>query len=1319
MLTFKVGTLARQLCVHRNTITNWIKKGKFPAKSTAAKRYTITKKGFIRFCEKEDIPHDVVMSIIEGSREETHGTKAASLSGPEGMARLVKEEPPARDIFTKKSSPVSRVVGAAMVVGGGIGGIQAALDLVHGGYFVYLIEKTAGIGGTMAQLDKIFPTNDCASCLLLPGQVKCGGHQNVQLITLAEVQSVQGQAGDFAISIKKYPRYIDTEKCIACGMCVEKCPISVPDPFNCHIRKRKAVYIKYDQSVPQKYAIDDASCLYFTHGKCRACEKFCPTGAVDFDQVEETVTLHVGAVVLAPGFKPFDPSPHGTYGYGEIKDVVTSLEYERLLAVNGPCQGNLVRPSDRTNPRKIAWLQCVGSRNQNNCGNSYCSSICCMVAVKQALVSQEIFQDHRVDRTIFFLDLRSHGKESERFFERAKNDNVRFVRAFPHTMEPGAYGSGVAMRFIDEEGVMHHETFDMAVLSIGFESPRDVMSLARIFDIELDEHQFAATSCFKPLESSTKGVYAIGAFQTPKSIARSVTQASAAAAAVATLLMEARDSLTNSAVYPMERNISGEIPMVGVFICSCGNNIAGVVDVEAVADYAAHLPHVVCVENNLFSCSVDAQKGIKKKIEKFKLNRIVIASCTPRTHEPLFQTTLKSAGLNGFMLEVANIRNHNAWVHKNQKDAATRKAKDQVRMAVARVIHHYPLLPERKQVVQRVLVVGGGMVGMTCALTLAHLGVQTILIERWAHLGGNALSLGTCSKDQPVSSMLEELIVGVLNHPNVRIYRNATLVSVSGSVGDFHGDICVDGKKEKIDFGAAVMAVGAKEAVPREYLYGKVPRVMTQLEFGHRVLADLTTVRRARNIVFIQCVGSREPKRPYCSRVCCIHSVKVAIHLKKININIKVYVLYRDMRTYGEWEAYYTEARELGVMFIRYEVDQKPLVTQTGENITVLLSDPILRRPVKINADYLVLASGVVAHGNKNPADLFKFDVNPDGFFNGAHPKLRPVDLSVAGLFLAGLCNYPKPMDESIEEAQAAAYRAFALLSQREIVSEAVKAFVTKHCHECGLCVDVCPFNAISMGRSTTSKIPSLASAHSSTQNVEADGEKNSLFFNSPGTDQGMSEYAMDGRVIIDAALCQGCGICAATCPNQGVMVHGFTQKQLQAQILSVFHDPIKGNGGEGSCFSCEKGASSPFEPVIIGFLCNWCSYAGADLAGVARLQYPAGFRPIRVMCSGMIHPNYIMEAFAQGADGVMVMGCHPGECHYLQGNEKAAARAGVLSIVLPGHGIDPRRFELHWISSAEAAIFANMVTAFTLKLKALGPQEQPDEKLPPDSSHG
>ena len=1099
MLIFKVGTLSALLGVHRNTVTNWIRKGRLKARPAKARQYSIPAKYFDAFCREERISNETREKVIQHFSKEK-GQRAKS---------------PAPGTKRYKGR-----IGAVMVVGGGIAGIQASMELADAGFLVYLVEKTAGIGGTMAQLDKTFPTNDCSSCIILPKLVECGRHRNIKLLTLSEVSRVSGGAGHFKIRVKTRPRFVDTGKCIACGICSARCPINVPDAFNFGVGKKKAVYIKYDQSVPHKYAIDPDACIYFTLGKCRACEKFCPTGAIDFNQKEQTATISVGAAVLSPGFKPFSPRSHPHLGYAHIPDVVTSLEFERLLSVSGPNKGVLVRPSDRTPPKKIAWIQCVGSRNLNGCGNSYCSNICCMAAVKQSRVAIEHTTGRSMERTIFFMDLRSHGKESERYFEAAKDEGVRFVRALPHTMEPGRDGTGVRMRYVDEQGKVVQAAFDMAVLSIGLESPEDARRLADLFGIELDPNEFAAATCFEPVESSRRGIYVIGAFQTPKSIPRSVVQASAAAAGVSGLLIKKKGTKVRKKGFPRERHIHGKAPLVGVFVCSCGVNIAGTVDVDQVVAYAARLPHVAYVENNLFSCSVDAQESIIQKIYEFGLNRVVIAACTPRTHEHMFQETLRKARLNGFMLEMANIRNQNSWVHQQDAASATQKAKDQVRMAVAKVAHNYPLRQDRINVVKRALIVGGGTVGMVSALTLAGLGIESILVEKGGVLGGNALRLDTCFKGRPVRPMLADLVRRVNKNKKIRVMTRTTLESVKGSVGNFRGAVKSGRKSIYIEFGAAVMATGAREAVPQEYLYGSHQRVMTQLEFDDAVLHRPGQPDKTGTYVFIQCVGSREPQRPYCSRICCIHSVRAAIALKEKDSTNRVTILYRDMRTYGEWETHYKTARDLGVVFIRYSVDQKPEVTAPSGELTLRTTDPILMEPVTIRPDYLVLSSGVVANGNKCLADLFKFSMNRDGFFSGAHPKLKPVDLSVAGLFLAGVCNYPKPLDESIEQAKAAAHRAFVLLSQNEIKSEAIKSFITDQCDGCALCIDVCPFRALSV--------------------ETPDGE-------------GRQQV----RIKTDPALCQGCGLCAATCHKDGIMVHGFTKPQLMAQVRAAVNgDP-------------------------------------------------------------------------------------------------------------------------------------------------------------------
>ncbi len=932
----------------------------------------------------------------------------------------------------------------------------------------------------------------------------------MELLTLSEIVDVQGDPGNFTIRIRKKPRYVDTDKCIACGLCAEKCPKKVDDEFNADMGKRKAIYIKYGQSVPLKYAIDPDNCIYLTRGKCRACEKFCPTGAINFDDKEEIVSINVGAVILAPGFKPFDPSGLDSYGYKVIPDVVTSLEYERMLSAGGPFQGHLVRPSDHTEPKKIAWIQCIGSRNTNQCKNGYCSNVCCMYAIKQAMVTSEHLKGEGAEQSIFYMDIRSHGKEFERYYEGARESGVQFVQARPHTINPGKNNNGVVMRYTDTQGRQIVEEFDLAVLSIGLEAPEDARELAEKFNIRLNSYGFAATDDFSPVSTSKKGIFVTGAFQAPKDIPQSVTEASTAAAEVSRLLCASRGTLTKTKTYPPENDVKDQIPSIGVFICSCGINIANTVDVHALAEYAKELPYVSFVDNNLFTCSADTQATIAEKIREHNLNRIVIAACTPRTHEPLFQDTLKEASLNGYLVEMVNIRNQNSWVHQKEPEKATQKAKDQVWMAVARVAKNYPLEQLKVDVVRKVLVIGGGLAGMNAALALADQGYPCVLMEKNDRLGGNAWFLNRTYKGENIRPVLEKIIERVESHEKIEVIKKATLLSVDGSVGNFTSEIDAGGRKISVKYGAAVVAVGAKESRPEEYMYGKDDRIMTHLEFDGAIRDREDEIKNAKSAVFIQCVGSREKDRPYCSRVCCTHAVESAIYLKTANPDMNVYILYRDMRTYGDREDLYKKARELGVLFIRFNRNEKPKVSIQDNEIYVEVYEPVVQLPVKLYADMLILAAAIEPNNNDKLVELYKCGVNQDGFLNEAHPKLRPVDMPVDGLFVAGMCNYPKPVDESVAQALAAASRAGVILAKEKMELDAIKSVVTEKCDGCALCVDVCPYNAIKLVQ---------------------DGETG------------------HGYVESDPALCRGCGICEATCPKGGIIVHGFTIDQMQAQV--------------------------------------------------------------------------------------------------------------------------------------------------------------------------
>jgi heterodisulfide reductase subunit A len=910
-------------------------------------------------------------------------------------------------------------------------------------------------------------------------------------------------------------RYIDMAKCIACGLCAEKCPKKVPDKFNMGLALRKAAYLSYSQAVPSKYAIDKNVCLYFKKGgKCKACEKFCPTGAVDFSQLDVDQDINVGAVILAPGFQPFDPTPYEAYHYIAFPNVITGMEFERILAAAGPFQGHMVRPSDHKEPTKIAWLQCVGSRDLNHCDNSYCSAVCCMYAIKEAVIAKE-HSHEPLNATIFFMDMRTHGKEFEKYYKRAEEEyGVRFVRSRVHSIDAVPDSDDVSIRYISEDGSVQEETFELVVLSTGLEVAPGVMELGRTMGIDLNADRFAETSSFTPVSTSRPGIFVCGAFQGPKDIPQSVMEASASASAASELLSEARYTLAKKKPVFEERDVSQEVPRIGVFVCSCGINIASVVDVEAVRDYAKTLPYVEFVENNLFTCSQDTQGLIKDRIQEQHLNRVVVASCTPRTHEPTFQETIKEAGLNKYLFQMANIRDQGSWVHMNEPEKATQRAKDQVRMAVAAVSLQPPLQEFDLPVTKAGLIIGGGAAGMEAALGLANQGYPVALVEKKAFLGGHARKLNQTWNGEEIQPYVDELVQRVTAHPKIEVHLNAEVTNVQGFMGNFTSMITSEGRTTEMKHGAAIIAIGGHSFKPKEYLYKENPRVLLSLEMDQALREKSPLVMGANSAVFIQCVGSREPERPYCSRVCCTHSVESAIRLKEINPEMDVYILYRDLRTYGRRENLYKEAREKGVIFIRFDLEDKPRVEQTADGgLKVTVRDNILGIPLVITPDVLTLASAIIVKDQEKLAQMFKVPLTHDGFFLEAHMKLRPVDFATDGVFVAGLAHYPKPMDEAIAQAKAAAARAAVVLSQDAIRAGGVVAQIdAAACSGCQACVGVCPFGAISYKE-------------------------------------------REDVCEVNQALCKGCGTCAANCPSECITLFGFSHKQIYTQVDEALED--------------------------------------------------------------------------------------------------------------------------------------------------------------------
>ena len=1008
------------------------------------------------------------------------------------------------------------MTGAVLVVGGGISGMQASLDLADSGYFVYLVEKTGAIGGAMPQYNKVFPTNDCSMCIISPKLVECGRHPNIRIMTLSTVIDINGHAGNFTVRVLEHPRYVDPAKCIACGQCSGSCPKSVDDSFNSYIAKRKAIYIKYPQAVPLKYQIDPQACIRLQQpGKCGVCAEICPPGAINFEDRGQEHELRVGAVVMALGFQTFDPSKAKVWGYGVYPNVITSLQFERYLSPNGPTDGILNRPSDHKPVKRIAFLQCIGSRDKNRCNNEYCSAVCCMYAIKEAMTVKEANPDLEV--AIFYMDMRTPGKEFDRYFERARNEyGVRFVRSRIHGVEPKGHKGDLRLHYISVQGKQVEEIFDLVVLSVGLETPDSMVRLAEKIGIHMTPDRFASISAFMPVHTSKKGIFTCGAFNGPRDIPQSVIGGSAAAASVSALLFPARHTQTRTLPPPAEQNVSLQEPRIGVFVCHCGTNIAGVVDVEEVAAYAATLPQVVHVTRNLFTCAQDTQDLMVQQIREKGLNRIVVAACTPRTHEPLFRKTLKSAGINEYLIEMANIRNQNAWVHSQEPEVATGKAKDLIRMAVAKVSSQTARKPLRIPIAPSVLIIGGGVAGMTAALNLAHQGFRIHLIEKTTQLGGNALHLFQTWNGEHVPRYLKELKEEVQDHPLIEVAYTSTVQAVSGHVGNFTTTIRIGPTRKRIiEHGAVIITTGAKRYIPEEFEYGKIPKVVASIEFDKLHMHNETRVANGKSFVFIQCVGSRNQERPYCSKSCCTHSIQSAIKLKKEAPSRQIYILYREIRTYGQRERIYNQARELGIVFINYELHGPPRVKKADNGVLVEVWDHVLHRPLEIRADVVILAAATLASPEATAlANLFKLPLNADGFFQEAHAKLRPVEFHVDGVFVAGLAHYPKPLEESISQALAAAAKAGRLLARKEIALEPNVALVDPvHCDGCGLCIDVCPYRAITLVEYRDEEGHPLKTVH------------------------------------IDQVQCKGCGICQGTCPKRGVDVAGFTYAQIEAQI--------------------------------------------------------------------------------------------------------------------------------------------------------------------------
>ena len=990
------------------------------------------------------------------------------------------------------------------------------MDLAEAGRDVVLIDKAPSLGGLITLLDRTFPTNNCDMCTISPDLAESSREMHIDLKPLTQLVECNGEAGQFKVTLKTKPRYIDTESCTACGDCYQAFPDCVS--FTPGLDHRAPTCMRYPQATPLAYSIDMDRCE-----DVQRLVSVCKHGAINPDQTETTEEVEVGAVVLAPGASLINAGELPNYAYGVHPNVVTGLEYERIMSASGPTEGDLVRPSDRKRPQKIAWIQCVGSRNINQNAVPYCSSVCCMYALKEAIITKERFQDD-IETVIFYMDMRTSGKDYELYLQRAKNDyNVRLVRCRPHTVDPVPGSQDLSITYsVENTSETQQETFDMVVLSTGFKVGEDTVNLCGVLGVDLNTHHFADTTSFAPVSTSKPGIFVCGMFEGPKDIPETMAQASACAGMASLFTQKAEvvdaesedyEDYENNSFFPPERDITGEEPKIGVFICDCGENIGGVINAAEVTGYAGTLPHVAVSEMIGHGCSRDSLKVIEKTIREKGLNRFVLGGCSPRTHETKFQDTARKAGLNKYLMEMANLRDQDTWVHFDQPAAASEKAKDLIRMAVSSVAMRHPLTDQTMPVNQNALVVGGGVTGMNAALNLAAEGYRVFLVEKSPKLGGVAATIRKTIEGEDVQSYMADLIERTQNNPNIQVLTGSLVVDHVGKPGLFKTGLQIGPQLayRQISHSVTILATGALVNRPSEYLLGEHPAVLTQLDLDSALEDRRKEIEGWKNIVMIQCVGSRTADNPNCSRICCQAAIKNALRILDINPEARIIILYRDIRTLGFHEDYYRLARQKGVIFVRYETDAPPVVAANGNGVIATFKDPVLDMDLTIAADCLALSTGMKAddEDTEDMAAIFRLPRTNDGYFLEDHVKLKPVDLPVRGFFVAGTAHSPKSIRESIGQGLAAAGRAKTVLAKDELIVGSMVAKVDSNkCAACLICVRACPF--------------------------------------------GVPYINADGYSEIEPDKCHGCGVCAAECPAKAIQLTQFEDDQILSKLYGL-----------------------------------------------------------------------------------------------------------------------------------------------------------------------
>jgi len=1025
-----------------------------------------------------------------------------------------------------------------LVVGGGVGGMRAALDLAEAGIHAYLLEMTPALGGRVAQLGFMFPTHDCVLCRgtsdhgfgctrpsITPALLDHNCHPNITVLTSTEILSCEGQAGDFNVRLQKKPQFVDPNLCINCGRCAEVCPEIRPSGFQLGLSTRKAIDKSAPRSVPNTYYLLKKTEVCDTCGKC---VEICPTNAINLGNEIEEFNVHVGAVILAMGFQPFDPGEMPELGYGRIPNVITSMQYERLASRSGPTEGIVRRISDGKIPKRIAWLQCIGSRDQKH---PYCSSICCMYATKEAVLAKERIPD--VECRIFTMDERAFNKEYNQYYLEARDQyKINYTRCRISSIQEDPETGEVILRYpvgreheeaAPGQGAVREERFDMVVLAVGIQPPSGAVEIAKKLGIDLNEYGFCETDKFAPLSTSRPGVFVCGAFASPKEIAETILDASGAAAEAMRIMQDQLGQHTFSRAQPFisENGIpaalhwSSEQPSIAIALCGCSGEISNVIDLQSVAKYARGIPGVKEVKILPLACFPGGQQEITHLISKAKgIDRLVIGACSLRTHEPLFQRLASEAGFNPYMIEMVNLREHCSWVHQSDPVGATRKACELIRIGVERVRLAEPINKDQREPVRSALVIGGGVSGMTAALTIADAGYQVHIVEKRGELGGNLHHIYYVAEGENPQRLLRDLVNRVVAHDRIDVHLNSQVIKHTGSVGDFRATIQGREAQFELNHSVTILATGGAETGGDRYLLGKDPRVIKQSELEEILAHQPDRASRLRSVVIIQCVQP-EGHAEYCSRICCTNTLKNALRLKMLNPDCQVVILYKDIITYGFREKYYLEARRRGIIFVRYTDSDPPEVRleRSGARLKCIVSvnEHIFGRKLDFEPDLIALSMSIrPSKGTRELAHMLGIQLSPEGFYREAHLKMRPMDFADDGIFLAGMAHYPKFIEESITHALACAGRALTILSRPTIQLGGIVAVIDENkCTACLTCVRTCPFG-----------IPEVRPDLTGVGGIV-------------------------GAAWIDPARCQGCGTCTAECPARAIQLKHYKDDQI------------------------------------------------------------------------------------------------------------------------------------------------------------------------------